>query len=657
MLDIFISCINGATLEFTAAPVWFWEICYSLFPKDHPWLSGRIAYEAVVDQAGPSPRQPIIQMGAGVQEYSIVFGDPIGASIDGFPTLVTPPAYTVELGREAFSSIWNVFVAVPGEPSEIVGPLGSKAFMHRDCSAYATNYGRFGASYFAPGALASYLENEVRIDSPIMSKFCSRNNENDGDLFRAGMKFATSGATATYIGPRCLEFKRVDQFRNKGRAIVKFYDFDEFVEVFALIIGLVQESVSRQQGTMLTPYPLTIQQARIMLRQAIISLFHNEKCADLRFAAAGAEDPGFIPLLPFTVCDNGVSQTGASDGPLFPRFFNEMIQGCARLTANVFSGDRLINDWIPVLAGLAEPLISQYTWDNDGVPTNVFVPPPLGPDPPAELPIRMVDCSVSVPPDILYVSLNGNEYASIVSAHNSWMVKHSAYMTTQAKFSAVASNPLFSSVILTRVNRTLPNIGTVVTVSQNPPGKVISKTVSTSSAPVPSSGALTRTASKGRKEMGYSLAKSNVKQVLPAAGSERYQFVECRTITSCVPFLADLTKYQSLMVTPVFESSNIESTGTREYMQSSYGEGFAINLSAFQDVDTVAVSTAPTLYSQHLHAAELDIKSIGSSGPNEVEALLDELSARGEGGWLSSISNVLTTGGKLVGKAAKMFDF
>jgi hypothetical protein len=654
MIGVFKSCVNGSTLEVTAAPRWFWEICAALAPKDHPWLSSRISYEAVIDESGPTPLTPTIVMGSGLQEYSIVFGDPTGAPVDGFPSLVTPPAYTDELGRDAFSSLWNVFVATPGEPSEIVGPIGEDAYNRRDCSAYALNYGRFGASYFAPGALASYLENEVRIDSPILAKFCTRNNEEDGNIFRAGMKFTNSGASACYIGPRCLEFESLDQFRNKGRAIVKFYDFDEFVEVFALFIGLVQEAVTKAANFDSTEYPLTIQQARIMLRQAMIPLFCNEKCADLRFAASGDEDPLFLTLLPFTVSDNGLSQTAISDAPIFPRFFNEMVQGCARLTASVFSGNRLVNDWLPVLAGLPDPFITNYTYDFFGEQRAVFRPPPVGPDPPAEIPIRMVDCSVSVPPDTLYLSLNGDEYAAIVSAHNSWMTKYSAFMTTQAKFSAVKANPLFRSVMLTRVNREIGQIQTATTVSQVPPGKVISKTVSSSSV----STTAKLTTQRSRKELGYSIKRSNVKQVLPESGSERYQFVECRAITAPVPFLADLVKYQSCMITPVFHSRNIETTGTREYMQASYGEGFAINLGSFVDDSTVVqASTNPTLYSQHLRAAELDVKIAGSSGPNEVEALLDQLSAKGEGGWLSTISSVLSTGSELVGQASKVFRF
>jgi hypothetical protein len=377
MIDIFSSAVNGSTLEFTAAPAWFWEICAALAPKDHPWLSSRIAYEAVIDDSGPSALTDIISMGTGAEEYAIVFGDPLGTAINGFPTLTPPAPYTPALGKEFFSSLWNVFIATPGTPTEIVGPLGDSAYLRRDCSAYAVNYGRFGSSYFAPGALASYLENEVRIDSPLLAKFCARNNEQTSFKFRSGMRFITSGASACYIGPRCIEFESKGQFRNKGRANVKLYDFDEFVEVFAIFIGLVQEAVSKQLNVQQEDYPLTIQQARIMLRQAMLPLFSNEKCADLRLAASGPESPAFFPLLPFTVSDNGLAQTSLMDAPLLPRFLTEMIQGCGRITAKVFSGKRLINDWLPVLTGLSTVSITNYTWDKNGVPTDVFKTAPV----------------------------------------------------------------------------------------------------------------------------------------------------------------------------------------------------------------------------------------------------------------------------------------
>lgn len=643
LMDIFQASIQGSALEFTAAPAWFWALCDALKPKEVPWSSTRIVYEATVDLSGPSNRySSVLPMGVAGQEYAIVFGDAIGSSINLFPTVVPAPVYDPALGKEQFSSLWNVFVAVPGEPSEII-PMPGSTPMSKDCSAFAMVKGRFGTGYWSAGALVNWLENEVFIECPLFSKFCVPNNDQiDQANYRSSWKALASGGTACYIGPRLLEFANQGQYKNKGRAIYKFYDFEEFVEVFALIIGMVQEIVSKQQNVTLTPYPLSMQQFKVLLRQAIIPGFSNEKAADLRLAPSDDQGANFFPYLPLVVGDNGVSQTAATSPPLLPLLYSEVLRGASRF---LFKGEgNQVIDFLPVLVSFRDSLISQYTWDNNGVPTNVFAPPG------GEVPIRIVDCSATIGPSTEYLSLNGDEYERIANAHNQWMDAHSAFMTTLSKYSPCDSNPLFCTITMTRLIRNIPGIGNLLSPTEKVSAEKLSAKSSTTRSP------LVRKESKTRG-VGIDSTRK-VGTPMPDVNSQFYQFLEVRRITSSVPFFAEMVKYQGVIITPLLVAESADKTAGSSFVQTAYGEGDALSLGSTlaDDGDAGNTSTFPTAYSAHLQQAALDVKGSTSSGYNEIEQILARDEEKGQGGWLSTISNILTAGGKGAKKLAGIFD-
>lgn len=649
LVDTFVSALKGAVPQISQAPRWFWELLAALAPKEKPHVTARVYYEPVIVEGGPTVSS-VMTLGIDGEQYNVVWGKATGNAVNGFPTVVpTPVPYDAALGAEAFSSIWNVFPAEPNTPTELVGNLGDTAYNKRDCSVFAVNDTRLGASYFAPGGFASFLENEVHIDSPLLAKFCFRQlmDEEGAIKKRAGFTCYPSGGTACYIGPRCLEFNTLGQFRNKARAVFKQYDFWEFVETFGIFIGLVQENKAKLTETPLIVYPLTIQQFAIILRQAMIPMFGNEMAQDLRFQETG----GTLPLLPFVVCDNGVSQTALTEAPLFPRYFTEVLKACARVTANVGkwqNGARTTMDWVPVLSGLKQAPINNYTYGEGAqvfIDGTTLIPP--------EVPVSMVDlsCSVEDPPVTKYLNLNGEEYSRLVSLHNEWMTGNQPYMTGLSKFTASKGSVLFSTVIGTKIVRELQS-DALTTMFEKPP--------STSSVKVklpktgPSAIAATR---KGKKSYGHSV-KGRIKQVQPSENSTWYQFLEPRAIISNMPFMRELEKYAGASIYPWFFGADARSSQASDYVQSAYGELIKINTGDYQDDNTfVDVSSYPTVYSTHVRIAELDCKNISNSGRTEIEVLLDTLEEKGQGGFLTSLSAILNAGAKMAGAAGSVLGF
>lgn len=629
--DIVRAAIKGETLEFTAAPRWFVEIMFALRPKNHKALTATIGYEMIVIDSPPS-LSSVMTLGTGPESYSVAFGNALGPQVNGFQAISPASPYDPQIGKEQFAEIWMVFPAKKGTPTEMVSPLLEGGYLTSDCSAFALNTSRLGTGYYNPGGINNRLENEVHIDCPILSRFCQDNDISDeitGE-FRAGFQYANGGGTACYLGPRCLEFEHLGLFKNKGRQVFKFYDLLAYFEVLSLIIGSVLEKASRQNAIVSRPYPLTVQQTLLMLRQALIPFFNNEMAQDLRLKNSKGTDPGIQVYLPCTVGDNGCTQTVTENSPLMPAFFTEMVKGASRVTVDLGAlkgaPHRVVMDHIPILSVGVGMNASNYTWDNNG---NVaFVYQELV----GEVPVSPVDCSAVIGNTTYYLDLNGTEISKYIAAHNEWMTAHSAFLTTLTKLSASTGSPLFSTIFSTQyVCRVDPPAPVTDNIAPTLQGAKMQKQTS-------------------KKAFGAAISTTQVKQVLPVAGQSP-TFAQRAVLRqqSNIPFFKETVKYSAISVTPVFEFFSADVLeASQAYIQSVYGEFIKIPFAA-TDVDVVRITntTAPTLYSLHAAAAQLDVKTITSSGPTELENLLATLDDTGGGGFLTTLGKILQTGGQV----------
>jgi hypothetical protein len=628
LVGVIRSAIEGATLEFTSAPRWFVEILAALRPKNHSALTAEVNYEMIILETEPA-LSSTMTFGTNTEAYTLCFGEPVGAQVNKFQAIVPAGAYDPEQGKRDFAELWTVFQSTEGTPTELISPTQELAFLKRDCSAYAKVTSRLGAGFFNVGGINNRLENEVYIDCPVLSRFAQDNDTEDevtGE-FRTGFNYANGGGTACYLGPRCLEFEYVSQFKNKARQIFKYYDLLAFYEVLALIIGGVQEKVVKQQAIVFNEYPLSVQQTLLMLRQALIPFFNNEMAQDLRLKNPTGLDSAIEVYLPLTVGDNGNSQTLLESSPLMPCFFTEMVKGATRLTVDVGDGSipgRQVIDWVPVLSHPAPPTVAtNYTFDNNGVATNVFR------DVQGETYINPIDCSAIAGNATLYLDLNGLEIAAYVDAHNKWMTAHQPFLTALCKLTATAGNPIFSSIV---INQIVTRV--------DPPAPVVAPNT-------------TATAPKMQKRnsiksfgAGLSAVKAQQVQPIPGPGTSFNQKAVIRQ-QSNVPFFSEAQKYVSALVCPVVETRSEGFASGSSNIQSIYGEYIRVPFaSTTSDNINVTSLSAPTLYQMHLAAAELDQKNATSSQQTELEKYVQDQDTEGGGGFLSSLSKILQAGGK-----------
>ena len=652
IIDALTNAFEGTIPQLASAPRWFWEILYAVGPKSHSFKTSSAYYEAFIAEGQPSVSSGELSIGAGLVPYIIMLGATTSATYNGFAVVAPTAAYDAGTAAAAVSSLWDTFPSEKGKPSELIGNPGEEnAYLRYDVSAYAQNLSIVGLSTVAPGGSASNAVSEVHIDCPILSKFALSNELALTGKWRNPHRLNHNGGTACYIGPRCVEFDRITLFKNKAPVFAKFYNFDEFYEHAALILALGQEAASRNTTQTVIPYPLTVQQFKIMLRQALLPLFNNEMAQDLQLISLGSNNT-MLTMYPLSVGDNGFPSTAIA--PLFPKFFVEMCRGAVRLTsrlASKFSDTNQYLDYIPVLARSPEiNEIGNYNWkDAAGTDHLLFDPPG------SEFAMSMIDCKVVDAGTPYYLSLSGQQLGTFVTSHNEWMTAMSANFSGLTTLVAAASTPLFATNCYTLISRPIVTVTTAATASN----AINTNTTVTTQSPA-TTPKLTKQSSQKRidsKNKGRVMERKRY-GVAPIIGSSDFFTTYNQSmITSSVGFNREFTKYLDLMIVPTVYSTNNEDDSSASYLQTAYCEGTSRTLQP-NNVDQNVVNdvTADTMYSKHFQAASLDIKAPGTGSVSEVDDLFTTLTQKGEGSFLGGLAKFLQIGGSIAGRVGQMLD-
>jgi len=316
LLNAYRTAAKGTIPTMQQAPRYFWEICYALKPKTEKFKTGGIKYNTasidVLSEGDPEVKYP---MGPTEENYHIFWGTTTGGdpAIDGFSILLGPTAdYTEALGATSINYLWSTF---PNDGlNKLEADPGTSAFLLNDTSAQAAVYPELGSSYGVAAGLATTTYSERFINSPILAKFCAY--QEFDFTWRGWHEYRKNAGSPCYIGPRASEMMDVKQFTNKASPIFLMYNFDEFVEVGALILARILE-VGALSEISINDYPLTSLQFQIMLRQCILPYFDNDMAQDLRYSAL-LTDEKLVTMIPLVVGPNGNSVTSSGEGLFMP---------------------------------------------------------------------------------------------------------------------------------------------------------------------------------------------------------------------------------------------------------------------------------------------------------------------------------------------------
>jgi len=379
-------------------------------------------------------------------------------------------------------------------------------------------------------------------------------------------------------------------------------------------------------------YPMTSQEAMIMLRQALLPQFFNHLAQDIRYQSDSA-DGATLTMFPFIVGPNGYSTNVTTKTLKLTRFFAESIRAIMRKQVAVDKrDDKEQVDFIPVLAiplELSPPV--QYLWtDIDGTAQ------PLYEVDPGEIPINIVDAATLLLGNPVYVDLNNGMLPDLVESHNNFMTRLSTVFSTLAPIGEESGigclNTVFYNLVQRPVQRDFGMSGTANTatvakgVAPNPPKSMV-KSISTN---------------KIRKVGRPHKVKVGV-QAVPAIGSDVFQFVSDVALLGVQNELKDLAKYVDMMVVPVFLSVADVGDGATQALQTYMGMMYKIPRASIESVFLVpetAKDLFPSAYSRHFNMATQDVHN-ALTGECEIEKELDNLASNSSGGFLSGIASAL----------------
>lgn len=640
LIDAFTLAVQGGTTIIQAAPRWFWEIYYALKSKTVPFKTGQVNFAgSVIDLEGLTLGTSL-PMGTGALDFAYFWGYASStAKVNGYFVL-TPPSTPYDQqtnGVASFQYLWSAFQKGGGLNDLIQDPGTDGAILGKDTSAYACVSAEYGTSWWSPNGLSVNLNHECPIDTPMLAKFCTYNDEDQEFEWRGYQKFHKGGGSSAYIGPRMSELTAAYEARNKVSPIFKTYNLHEFIERLALIVGYGIESFVQQNPTLEPPHlNINFQDFCILVRQSILPYFDNDLAPDLRL-----EGGAFVSMVPVTVGCNGVSQTALSNTPLFPLFFAENVRACGRIRShlkNKVKDGKAVLDIVPLLCVPPTMTLPQnYVYGVESVA--IFQGDTTG-----QVAISLLDCSATTGQSTSYLDLNGPVLSRVINEWNRFMSSMSTCFSSLVPLGGEKGISLLNCNVYTLRSQYTPTV-TVQSAptpisSKNKEGQVVVTTLAKGSniATPP----LARQVSTKKIEYGLIRPKHTFGTPAPfPEGTSYFETTMCKAyyLNQAVP--GAVWKYRSRMVCPTSLVTS-ESLGASDNLyQSLHCEPFSIPCNNFTtkfQLDDAADGDAESMFQRSISAAMLDVKNPQASSQNEIESELEQLGKAGRGGFFTNLA-------------------
>jgi len=607
LIQAYYTVMQGSYQNIQASPRWFWETASALNPNGAKFKTGSVQYKWTFFQVLPNPKE--VYGGP----FAILFGFPTVNTTNGFPVLDPIAAYDPLMGAAALSSLYK-FMTDQGL-GEVTDGKDDK-MLEKDASAFASVFSEWGDTVTVSGGMATTIQNEVKITCPIMSKFAQYQQANN--QWRGFQDVRKSSGTSSYIIPRSLEFRSINEYKNKAPPIFKFYNFDEYFLTLSYILGLASERLVQDNATANVPVcPLTSWQVQVILRQAMINRFFNIYAQDLLSTTQDG-----LSLIPFCMGVNG-SSVEATQSMKFPFVFLENIRSATRRTIDV--GGKYVVDTLPILCrpnGI--PRLGNFTYvSRGGVVTNLYATSVT-----PEVDVSLIDFSYDN--NTKYITATGDALTALTSSWNIYITSLGNALTT---LGTLGDEPGISALLTTFNTRHI----SFNPVQQLLPPPLVNNVIPTPTLPF-------QRKNSSVKVIGSQIPmRDKVGAPVPIPGeSDVYQSYAALVLTSTDPFYSSLWRYTSAFVqpcsfsgiTPQFSSSltlqQVFQIEPYKYPYSDIPQGTP--RSALINLDSICLASAT-----------LDIKT-NLSSPSEAEVELTELAESGRGGFFTSLAGMIGEG-------------
>jgi len=595
-----ISVLQGATLDITSAPVWFWNLASALRPKVVGYKTGSINYKWSIEGGqGTGTYVPPQQFPLGNGAY-YVLGTPSQSTINEFPILDLSVVYTPEQGKDALNTLFQQFP--DAGMYKRTGDPGDTMFS-RDASAFQAVYPEWGSSLDGNAGVASSIFSEVPLLTPLLAKFAPYQSV----LFRGFQECRRSGGSPQYVIPKMANISDPRLLRSKIPPIFKFYNLDLFYLRLSYTMCLAMERAARDNASAPpVPCPLNPWEVQLMLRQTLLAQMGNTMASDLTLS--GSQD---IFLVPFVTGNNGAAITnGAIPNPKFPLVFAENIRSCQRIEAEVGEKYKVHVDFVPILARptpTVVPQLGNFQWqDASGTYSDLYANT-------VYFDVNLIDLSYQGVGSMQFITPNAKQLSFIIEEWNRWITGLGNNLLPLVSVGSEGGAAVLKTVVNTMHTRYVaPANSTQKGGITTPLAKQVSKTKIL--------------------KLGGGLQRDTISAPRPTPGStsEYYRNVVIDSLTGVQPFFSPAMKFLKGFVHPVtfVAFANVQD-GALSFFQTMQMEPNKVLYSATEQILTTENEQTITADNTFLTAANLDIKT-SLSAVSEVETDLRELTKRGE---------------------------
>lgn len=630
LYDCLKKAVLGEELQGVEFPSFFWELLAALGPKK-PWfkvahleLTGNVIKNDTVPYTTSTTFQYDVLL---AQNWYMAISTPSVDMVNGFVLLQTAsPAYDAAAGAAATTKLWNY---VAGNQKLYTLQAYGVPLLKDNTSAYATVVVDRGRSPFGVGAIRTTLSSETFIQSPILAKFCPEAEPGDDEIGpgsrRGFYHFRPSAGGPAYLGYVASEFLDRRQFHNKMVPLFKDINFFRIFDRFSLLLCRIQEeALAITTQAPLPGYPLTSQQAALMLRSVMMRIC----CNDAAFDVDNAEEPELdeAPFFPMAV-GSATPFLGVLQSPLLPSFFAENLRALKRRQYAIGGKNQAygqyVVDYIPRLVDQRGIYLNQqYQWgenNNDLYTTDG-----------TEVAINLIDGITMFNAAPRIAILEGTELGTIIDTHNNWIKLASSVITPLSTIGNEPAAPFWALLSMTtHVSTILLNTPEVQQVVQPTTPTTTGKTL------------VKKVSEKKLKKIGYTLSKRRLGAVPVSSNAFTSDRDATQGITSLMPTIAALWKYQSLMVLPERKLQTVTLESTTEFYKSVMLEPSWSKASVFaQALLFTENGLQITELQRAIAAANIDIKG-QLAAPSEWEQDYAVLEKEHAGGFIGTIATML----------------
>lgn len=602
LIDVLHSVLQGGAPLIQSAPIWLWELLAALAPKQVAFKTAQIEYKWRVNSTGLGD-DPVFSYSGPSNVYSVAWGQGSTSVVNGYPVLVMPLSASYDQQTNGTASFKLLLQALGNEGLNKVVPALTNPYLKGDVSSFAVVYPEIGQSHGTNGALATTLYSEVAIQSPILSKFAEY--QDPGAFYRGWHHATKSALSPTYVGCRMMEFESISQIRDKFSPILLVVNFDEFFYTLSTTLTLALESAATQNGgdSSLTACPLTVQDAQILLRQAMLPIFCNHLVQDVVLGS------NFFPMIPLCVGPNGVA-IGQS-GMLLPTVLVENIRCCARRLMALGRNKNIFDILVALCRPANQDPIGNFTVT--GVPTIPLLYALPGP----EVPIDLIDMHYISGPSSGYVTPTGNSYQDKIANWNMWIGTLAGNLSPLITVGAQSGVTALMTGLFTRTQQdndlqTVPD------------------------APV----RLEKKMSEKKFALGTVFPKKSLRYGGPAVPTYLDSFLEkevlCNNRTANV--IWDFLKY--FILPSAMSPGQVDTAGVQAW-QTFQIQPYRIPAEVIAGGLGGSTPNFPSINSRLISLAALDFKSANQQLANDFVANLIKMGEQGRGGFFASIAGEL----------------